>query len=89
MNFHLQQSSVNSLESGVRLVKTQEFFEFVEFIGFVEMARLLRPDKSGLAMTKGGHNCVGKDVRPRTESLQVPGSSTWRGIALREVNLPS
>jgi len=26
--------------------------EFVEFIGFVEMARLLRPDKSGLAMTR-------------------------------------
>lgn len=56
MNSHFQQLSVNSLESRVRLVKTQEFFEFVEFIGFVEMARLLRPDLSGLAITKGARS---------------------------------
>jgi len=66
MNSHLQESSVNSLELGVRLVKTQEFFEFVK------MARLLRPDKSGFTMmftlslrgTTGDEAISAWDVRP-------------------------
>ena len=66
MNFHLQQLLVNSLGSGVRLVKGKvrvfgQFLTVVVRSSFVAedvaisypSAGLLRPDKSGLAIMEG------------------------------------
>jgi hypothetical protein len=50
-NLSLKYWSVNSLESGVRLVKLQEFLEIVELLEFTRMVRLLRPDESLLLMS--------------------------------------
>jgi hypothetical protein len=50
MNSHFQESSVNSLELGVRLVKIQESFEFAGLLEFIEVTGLLSPNKSIFTM---------------------------------------